>query len=99
MTDDLTPTQFAQLRDDTLKSIQPALAQLIADAVDAAAASINGQITDAVTQSVNKQNDLIERLIERMDDLEGRFRKMERADQYAITRRALVNLLEQTDAR
>lgn len=97
--DDLTPAQFADLRDAALKSLQPAVVQLISEAVEAAITAVNSQITDSVTQSAMKQDELISRLIERMDDLEGRFRKMERTDQYAITRRALVNLLEQTDAR
>lgn len=87
--------EIAAMRDSIASSIAP---------------TINSQITDAVTQLRlladehathlgQLQAKSTVHLIERVDDIAGQLDKLLRSDRYAVTKRALVKLLEQTDDR
>lgn len=92
---DLTPAQYAQLRDSVCAAVTAHITDLFHDARAAQEEMIRTEIAKHFAGFA----DLVGALQLKQDDLAGRFSKLESADRYAITRRALVDLLEKTDAR
>ena len=96
--DELTPAQFAELRDKALSAVHASIKDELESLILREIVKARLDLETEIKLAISAQTKILEQLLPRMDDIEGRFSKMERADQYAITRRAIVKLLEQQDA-
>lgn len=91
---ELSPSQYASLRDSVCESVAKDIAATLASITT----EQNHLIEAIVEQRMTGLVGLVMALQKQVDEIAGRFDKIERADKYAVTRRALVKLLEQTDA-
>ena len=90
---ELSPSQYAQLRDSVCEAVTSHLSSVLADAL----AKQEAVTADLIASQMETLVELVRALQLKQDDIEGRFAKLEKADRYILTRRALVKLLEQTN--
>lgn len=90
---DLSPTEYATLRDSVCEAVTKHIATILSDMMKEQDHLIRALIEDRIKAF----GEIVGTLQAKQDALAGRFERLESADQYSITRRALMKLLEQTD--